>query len=50
MDCRCLVYHARPRTCREYRPDWVCGEVAPLPTLEARVARFLEIYGLDLPA
>jgi hypothetical protein len=25
----------------------VCGEVAPLPTLEARVARFLSIYGLD---
>ena len=27
-------------------PDWVCGEVAPLPTLEARAARFLEIYGM----
>jgi len=46
-DCRCGRYDTRPSTCREYRPDWVCGEVAPLPTLEARVARFLSIYGLD---
>lgn len=33
--------------CRNYQPDWVCAEVAPLPTLEARIKRFLEIYGLD---
>ena len=44
--CRCAVYAARPQVCRNYRPDWLCGEVAPLPSLEARVARFLEVYGL----
>lgn len=46
-DCRCAVYAARPAVCRSYQPDWVCGEVAPLPTLTARVRRFLEIYGLE---
>jgi Fe-S-cluster containining protein len=45
--CLCTVYAARPGVCRSYAPDWVCGEVAPLPTLEARVLRFLEIYGLE---
>lgn len=45
-DCGCAVYPSRPGVCRAYRPDWVCGEVAPLPTLAARVARFLEVYGL----
>ncbi|GGM19115.1 YkgJ family cysteine cluster protein [Deinococcus aerophilus] len=44
--CRCQIYVARPPVCRDYQPDWVCGEVAPLPTLQARTARFLEIYGL----
>lgn len=46
-DCLCAVYTARPAVCRNYQPDWVCGEVAPLPTLSARVQRFLEIYGLE---
>jgi hypothetical protein len=36
--------------CRGYQPDWVCAEVAPLPTLDARVAKFLEIYGLTAEA
>ncbi|MFC6591965.1 YkgJ family cysteine cluster protein [Deinococcus lacus] len=45
--CLCQIYAERPGICRRYQPDWVCGEVAPLPTLEARVRRFLEIYGLD---
>lgn len=45
-DCRCAQYDARPAVCRNYQPDWVCGEVAPLPDLAARVRRFLEIYGL----
>ncbi|KQR15640.1 YkgJ family cysteine cluster protein [Deinococcus sp. Leaf326] len=45
--CLCTVYAARPGVCRSYAPDWVCGEVAPLPTLEARVLRFLEIYALE---
>lgn len=44
--CLCAVYLTRPAVCRNYQPDWVCGEVAPLPTLEARVQRFLDIYGL----
>jgi uncharacterized protein len=43
----CAVYDTRPGVCRAYQPDWVCGEVAPLPTLEARVRRFLTIYGLQ---
>lgn len=49
LGCLCRVYAGRPAVCRNYRPDWVCGEVAPLPTLEARVQRFLEIYGLQEP-
>jgi Fe-S-cluster containining protein len=47
---RCGIYADRPAVCRGYQPDWVCAEVAPLPTLEARVARFLEIYGLTAEA
>lgn len=46
--CLCAIYLERPQVCRNYTPDWVCGEVAPLPTLTARVARFLEIYGLEV--
>lgn len=45
-DMRCDIYPDRPAVCRNYQPDWVCAEVAPLPTLEARIRRFLEIYGL----
>lgn len=45
--CLCRIYDARPAVCRSYAPDWVCGEVAPLPTLAARVQRFLDIYGLQ---
>lgn len=45
-DCLCSIYQERPLVCRNYQPDWVCGEVAPLPTLEKRIQRFLEIYGL----
>ena len=45
--CRCAIYAERPPVCRQYAPDAVCGEVAPLLTLEARVERFLEIYGLE---
>lgn len=48
--CRCAIYAARPQVCRGYTPDWVCGEVAPLPTLAERVWRYLEIYGLERPA
>jgi Fe-S-cluster containining protein len=45
--CLCAIYATRPAVCRNYTPDWVCGEVAPLPTLAARTRRFLEIYGLE---
>lgn len=48
--CRCTIYASRPQVCRGYTPDWVCGEVAPLPTLAERVQRYLEIYGLERPA
>ncbi|MEB3329349.1 MAG: YkgJ family cysteine cluster protein [Candidatus Sericytochromatia bacterium] len=46
-DCLCTIYEARPAVCRSYQPDWVCEAVAPLPTLAARVARYLAIYGLE---
>lgn len=46
-DCKCSIYAARPQVCRNYTPDWVCAEVAPLPTLEARIERYLELYGLS---
>lgn len=45
--CKCAIYESRPPVCRNYTPDWVCGEVAPLPTLGARIRRCLEVYGLD---
>ena len=45
-DMRCAIYADRPAVCRNYQPDWVCAEVAPLPTLDDRIRRFLEIYGL----
>jgi uncharacterized protein len=47
--CECTIYETRPQVCRNYAPDWVCAEVAPLPTLEDRTKRFLEIYGLLIP-
>ncbi|HWG84815.1 MAG TPA: YkgJ family cysteine cluster protein, partial [Deinococcales bacterium] len=46
-DCLCGQYEERPVVCRSYAPDWVCGEVAPLLTLEERTRRFLEVYGLE---
>jgi uncharacterized protein len=48
-NCECTIYETRPKVCRNYAPDWVCAEVAPLPTLEDRTKRFLEIYGLEIP-
>ncbi|MEB3196634.1 MAG: YkgJ family cysteine cluster protein [Candidatus Sericytochromatia bacterium] len=45
-DQLCRIYDDRPPVCRNYQPDAICLEVAPLPTLEARVARYLAIYGL----
>jgi uncharacterized protein len=45
--CECTIYETRPQVCRNYAPDWVCAQVAPLLTLEDRIARFLEIYDLQ---
>lgn len=45
-DQLCGIYTERPAVCRGYQPDWICAEVAPLPTLEARIQRYLEIFGL----
>jgi len=45
--CLCVIYSSRPKVCRNYQPDWVCGEVAPMATLEGRIHKFLEIYGLQ---
>ncbi len=45
-DNLCGIYPDRPPVCRNYDPDWVCAQVAHLPTLADRVARYLEIYGL----
>lgn len=47
--CECAIYVTRPKVCRNYAPDWVCVEVAPLPTLEERTTGFLEIYGIAKP-
>ncbi len=47
---RCTIYDTRPAVCRGYTPDWICAEVAPLPTLAARVRRYLEIFGLEAAA
>ncbi len=49
-DCRCTIYADRPAVCRGYQPDWVCAEVAHLPTLALRVQRYLAIYGLSADA
>jgi uncharacterized protein len=45
----CAIYETPPHACRNDAPDWVCAEVAPLPRLEDRTTRFLEIYGLEIP-
>lgn len=45
-DNLCGIYADRPAVCRGYTPDWICAEVAPLPTLAERVRRYLDIFGL----
>ena len=47
-DCLCTIYDQRPAVCRNYQPDWVCLEVAQLPTLAERAERYLAIYGLGV--
>lgn len=45
-DYLCTDYENRPDVCRRYRPDSFCTLVAA-PTLAERVARYLELFGLD---
>ncbi|TSK07511.1 MAG: YkgJ family cysteine cluster protein [Geobacter sp.] len=42
----CGIYAERPAVCRGYRPDDICRSVAA-PTLEERVTRYLELFGLE---
>jgi len=45
-DGLCTIYDDRPGVCRSYRPDGLCLLVAA-PTLDERVRRYLELFGLD---
>jgi Fe-S-cluster containining protein len=42
----CTIYDERPAVCRGYRPDAICSMVAA-PTLEERVEKYLELFGLE---
>lgn len=42
----CGIYAERPAVCRSYRPDEICRLIAA-PTLDERVARYLELFGLQ---
>jgi Fe-S-cluster containining protein len=44
-DCTCRVYEARPDACRAYEADALCDDI-DAPTLDARVAKYLAIFGL----
>jgi hypothetical protein len=48
-DCRCTAYDARPQVCRDYQPDSLC-ELVAAPTLEERVAKYLDHFGLAAEA
>ncbi len=41
----CGIYETRPEVCRNYRPDWLCREVAA-PTLAERVEKYRDLFGL----
>jgi len=41
----CAIYEDRPQICRDYAADSLCLEIAA-PTLDERVARYLEKFGL----
>lgn len=43
----CAVYESRPQICRDYAADWLCERIAA-PTLDERVAKYLEVFGLDV--
>lgn len=42
----CSIYTDRPAVCRGYRPDGLC-ETVSAGTLEERVGRYLELFGMD---
>lgn len=42
----CTIYDERPAVCRGYLPDAICSMVAA-PTLEERVEKYLELFGLE---
>lgn len=44
-DNLCAVYDDRPPICRAYAADSLCQRIAA-PTLEERVARYLDEFGL----
>ncbi len=48
-DLNCQRYAERPAICRSYRPGELCSLVAA-PTLEERVAHYLELFGLSAEA
>lgn len=45
-DNLCAIYDRRPQICRDYQPDEVC-ELIAAPTAEARVQRYLALFGLE---
>lgn len=47
-DNLCGIYERRPRICRDYAADWLCERIAA-PTLDERVERYLEVFGLEGP-
>jgi len=42
----CAVYENRPQICRDYAADWLCERIAA-PTLEQRVRKYLDVFGLE---
>ena len=44
-DLLCAVYDRRPEVCRSYEPDALCRSIEA-PTLDGRVARYLDAFGL----
>ncbi|HVG63177.1 MAG TPA: YkgJ family cysteine cluster protein [Hyalangium sp.] len=48
-DNLCSVYDRRPQVCRDYQPDEVC-RLIEAPTLEERVQKYLDLFGLSAEA
>lgn len=44
-DNLCSVYDRRPQVCRDYQADDVC-RLIEAPTLEERVRKYLDLFGL----